>query len=64
MGASYEVFLHPDGTAVCPECGGMAKADHTALLCHDCGSVLIEPRPGASERSVIYKKPNKEEKTK
>ena len=42
----------------------MAKADHTALLCHDCGTVLIEPRPGTYEHSVIYKKPNKEEKAK
>lgn len=63
----YDVFLHPDGRAACPECGGMAKmtANMEHLRCHDCGQIFkVRNTNPYNEKTVAVERPDAKEDTK
>ena len=60
----YEVYLHPDGRAACPVCGGMAKTTTSKeyLHCIDCSRIF---KAGSinqyNEKTVTFEGPDKKE---
>lgn len=63
-----EIFLHPGGRAICPECSGVLRPSADELNCVDCHALYRIKDIGLNDHTVIaaiiWRPQEKEEPTK